>query len=172
VAIGPTFLSSYDRWEDFLSAQSAVRCLRLDAIKENQKKRRALHRATGLCVHCSNHVVIGKSLCQKHLEYAQKDRDRRKEKGICLQCKNKVSPSSKRHCLFHQSINVVRSRRVYSAQREKRIAYSRERYFRLKREGKCTACGMPLNNESSVGSKCLNCHMKSNGTIRRDKKCN
>ncbi len=89
-------------------------------------------------------------------------RDRHKKAGLCTEC---TAPATEgRYCLPHLLTN-----RVYKKQNHERYAITqnrafKERYYRLKHEGKCTNCGVPLiEGETSL---CVNCMIiKTEGVI-------
>ena len=83
----------------------------------------------------------------------------RKKDGICQDCKQLRSANSV-YCLFHL-IQARRSKKRSlrnERNREKANERSRVRYYKLKEANKCVECGMPLNEESRRGIRCINCY--------------
>ena len=88
---------------------------------------------------------------------------RHKENRLCVRC-SKPAAEYSLLCLDHLSREHQRMRmyRLIPAFRERNQTYSKARYYKFKVDNKCTQCGMPLDDESRCGARCLNCGIKGN----------
>ena len=85
-------------------------------------------------------------------------RDNRRANGLCSKCNQPHSENST-YCLFHL-IYCGMQKRNSRKKLKNRISVSqrnKNRRIKLKAENRCTACGMPLDDESRMGLQCVNC---------------
>jgi hypothetical protein len=93
---------------------------------------------------------------------------RHKEIGLCVMCNQPRFEHSASYCLLHYDKHQRYERNYYrtnSGWREHVKAYRKARYWKLKSENKCVNCGMPLNEETRCGARCLNCAMSACGQL-------
>lgn len=106
-------------------------------------------------------------------EYYQKNKESQREKiyrnrnervrqGLCRYCLEKAIPGFL-YCLKHIYTDRASSHRYSLSHREARARKSAERFQRLKAEGRCTDCGIPLIE--GEGIRCVNCAAKNVGTL-------
>jgi len=96
-----------------------------------------------------------------------KDKEKRKKDGLCSDC-NQLSVNGSSRCLFHLDFQRrwQRQARKNPDVRNSKNMYDRGRQHKLKLENKCVKCGMPLDNESRMGVRCVNCYIKKQDNRR------
>jgi len=93
-------------------------------------------------------------------EYIRQRRASHVKNGLCIDCNQPLAKGSKSRCLLHLD-RCMRARRKYYANAEYKLVvqeYSRARYYKLKAENRCVRCGKPLDDESRIGARCINCY--------------
>ena len=87
-------------------------------------------------------------------EYQREYRRKRKEAGICYQCKNPVYRGRVR-CVKHLRMDCADSRKYQKKIGEEYLKRQRNNKQRRKEEGKCATCSTPLESYERV--TCSNC---------------
>jgi len=101
---------------------------------------------------------------EKRKEYDRQRRISYRERGLCKDC-NLPRFGGSKYCLFH----LEKQRRYAKKNRNKldviinHKKWVKENYYNRKSENRCVDCGMPLNTESRMGIRCVNCYSKGKG---------
>ena len=93
-------------------------------------------------------------------EYQRQRRASHVKRGLCIDCNQPLAKESKCRCLFHVDSHM-RAKRKYYANTETKLAVQKHalaRYYKLKAENRCVRCGKPLDDESRIGARCINCY--------------
>jgi len=147
------------------------------------KERRAEHKASGLCVLCSNSAAPGFTKCLAHLEASRSYRAKfdcgQKEKGLCTQCtkpaaegsilcpyhiRKRVALAEKGReltaqgtCYICRENPIVEGRRECQGCRETQSARHKIRKAEKEKQGLCTTCSSP---RLAHGKVCRECYLK------------
>ena len=98
----------------------------------------------------------------KHRDYLRAWVAKQRLLGLCVVCHQPKLENSV-YCLYHLDYHR-RKIRCYNGDdliRVKNQVYAKNRRLTLQSENKCLDCGMPLNSESRMGNRCINCYSRS-----------
>ena len=84
---------------------------------------------------------------------------RHKRNGLCLRC-NQPQAELHVYCLLHISQHNKRIRNLTPEARIKKNLYKKNMKHKRILENRCVDCNMPLNEESRMGVRCINCNIR------------
>ena len=89
-------------------------------------------------------------------EYLREYRRKRKENGICIDCKEKAYPQRTR-CAEHLYSDNMRRLKYYYKHRERVMSKASIEKQKRRNERRCTRCGNELLEEDNGFVCCINC---------------
>ncbi len=137
-------------------SSSAKTC---DACREKRRAyahaRRERRKAAGLCVHCSERAVPGRTMCPRHFEEYKggfaRLRAARIRDGLCPACGKPRAPD-RRHCPECLHLQSAKQKRRCEANRA---------------AGNCYTCGKPRDRKGTLCSACCAALRETIGALKR-----